>query len=205
MDFNAAFDPNAGGPARGGLKHPGVTAVHLLFRSTAFLLYLFGAYFSSSFIGLFVFIVLLLSLDFWAVKNVTGRIMVGLRWWNYIDDEGQSRWMFEAGQAQTQSALSPSEITLFWASLVLAPVLWLLCLISAVFRFNFQWLILVVIGLTLTTSNLLGYMRCRLGHTDLAGSAATGLARAYLRNLTSLFTRPAPGAPPTASTPRPFV
>jgi spore germination protein YaaH len=22
--------------------------------------------------------------------------MVGLRWWNYVDDEGRSHWVFEA-------------------------------------------------------------------------------------------------------------
>jgi hypothetical protein len=27
---------------------------------------------------------------------VTGRLMVGLRWWNYVDDEGKSHWVFEA-------------------------------------------------------------------------------------------------------------
>lgn len=26
----------------------------------------------------------------------TGRLLVGLRWWNYIDEEGNSKWMFES-------------------------------------------------------------------------------------------------------------
>lgn len=40
--------------------------------------------------------VLLLSMDFWTVKNITGRLMVGLRWWNYVDDDGKSHWIFES-------------------------------------------------------------------------------------------------------------
>ena len=36
-------------------------------------------WFSDSFIGSFVLIILLLSLDFWTVKNVSGRILAGLR------------------------------------------------------------------------------------------------------------------------------
>ena len=36
-------------------------------------------WFSDGFIGSFVAIILLLSLDFWTVKNITGRIMAGLR------------------------------------------------------------------------------------------------------------------------------
>jgi hypothetical protein len=27
---------------------------------------------------------------------IAGRLMVGLRWWNYIDDDGKSHWVFEA-------------------------------------------------------------------------------------------------------------
>lgn len=52
--------------------------------------------FTDSFITSFVFIILLLSADFWTVKNITGRILVGLRWWNYIDDDGKSIWVYES-------------------------------------------------------------------------------------------------------------
>ena len=75
MDFDSEFDPNA---IHRPLKHPVVTFSHLFFRSSALFLYLFGGFFSNSFIGLFVCIVLLLSLDFWTVKNITGRIMVSI-------------------------------------------------------------------------------------------------------------------------------
>lgn len=53
-------------------------------------------WFSDSFITSFVCVVLLLSADFWTVKNITGRLLVGLRWWNYVDDEGVSHWVYEA-------------------------------------------------------------------------------------------------------------
>lgn len=43
-------------------------------------------------------VILLLSADFWTVKNITGRLLVGLRWWNYVDDDGKSHWVFEARQ-----------------------------------------------------------------------------------------------------------
>ena len=42
-------------------------------------MYLLCGWFSDSFIGSFVLIILLLSLDFWTVKNVSGRILAGLR------------------------------------------------------------------------------------------------------------------------------
>jgi len=29
-------------------------------------------------------------------QNITGRLMVGLRWWNQVDDDGRSHWVFES-------------------------------------------------------------------------------------------------------------
>jgi hypothetical protein len=92
---------------------------------------------------------------------------VGLRWWNYIDDSGESVWKFESREAIDRNASliaapsgsSKSEATVFWAGLVLAPAMWVILFVVALTKFNLQWMVLVVIGLTLTTSNLLGYIR----------------------------------------------
>ena len=27
---------------------------------------------------------------------IVGRLLVGLRWWNYVDDDGKSHWVYEA-------------------------------------------------------------------------------------------------------------
>ena len=41
-------------------------------------------------------VVLLLAADFWTVKNVTGRLLVGLRWWNKVNEDGSTEWVFES-------------------------------------------------------------------------------------------------------------
>jgi hypothetical protein len=41
----------------------------------------------------FVVCVLLFAFDFWTVKNVTGRILVGLRWWNEVKPDGTEEWV----------------------------------------------------------------------------------------------------------------
>ncbi|KAH8326819.1 hypothetical protein KR067_003909, partial [Drosophila pandora] len=85
-------------PSRAGQKytHPYVTFFHLFFRGAAIVIYMFCGWFSDSFITSFVFVVLFLSADFWTVKNISGRLLVGLRWWNYVDDDGKSHWVFES-------------------------------------------------------------------------------------------------------------
>lgn len=77
-------------------RHPFAAFFHILFRLTAVVFYFIFNLVTNSFITGFVIIVLLLSFDFWVVKNVTGRLLVGLRWWNYVDEDGNSQWMFEA-------------------------------------------------------------------------------------------------------------
>ena len=85
-------------------RHPVAAFFHLLFRVLALVAYLICGLFSDSFITSFVTIVLLLSFDFWTVKNITGRILVGLRWWNYVDEDGKSQWIFESRKVGFKSS-----------------------------------------------------------------------------------------------------
>ncbi|XP_040856758.1 Golgi apparatus membrane protein TVP23 homolog B isoform X3 [Ochotona curzoniae] len=86
-------------PRKSKIRHPVASFFHLFFRVSAIVVYLLCELLSSSFIACMVTIILLLSCDFWAVKNVTGRLMVGLRWWNHIDEDGKSHWVFESRKA----------------------------------------------------------------------------------------------------------
>lgn len=63
---------------------------------SALVFYILCSIFIQSFVIQFVVTVFLIALDFWTVKNVSGRILVGLRWWNEVDEQGQSVWHFES-------------------------------------------------------------------------------------------------------------
>ena len=56
--------------------------------------------------------------------STSGRIMAGLRWWNYVNDEGQSVWNFESSSAEDQIKFSKAEIQIFWFGLIIFPVIW---------------------------------------------------------------------------------
>lgn len=66
---------------------------------------MFGMWFHSSFVNVFVVCVLLLAFDFWTVKNVSGRLMVGLRWWSEVQDDGSQHWRFEAQEVRLRPRL----------------------------------------------------------------------------------------------------
>ena len=65
-------------------------------QAAALFIYLFGGWFTDSFILHFVTCIILLAFDFWTVKNITGRLLVGLRWWSYVQEDGKSEWVFES-------------------------------------------------------------------------------------------------------------
>merc|ERR1712055_1183190 len=149
-------------------------------------------------------IILLLSLDFWTVKNITGRIMAGLRWWNYVNDEGSSVWVFEKGGDEVDMRLSKAEVQIFWTGLVVSPVIWAFLFFTALFQLELRWVVLVIIGLILTGSNLLGYLRCRLG-SSMAGAANAYVQQRVLQNLfqniTGIFKSRSSNSPPTQNLP----
>ena len=56
-------------------SHPYVCIFHFAFKISCLLIYIFGNWFG--YIGTFILVVLLLAFDFWTVKNISGRLLVG--------------------------------------------------------------------------------------------------------------------------------
>ncbi|XP_052863654.1 uncharacterized Golgi apparatus membrane protein-like protein CG5021 [Anopheles cruzii] len=190
------------------LSHPYVTFFHIVFRSAAIATYLFCGWFSDSFITSFVFVVLLLSADFWTVKNITGRLLVGLRWWNYVDDDGVSHWIFESKKGENYSVkFNPHEVRIFWLALVVCPVFWGFFFIVALFGFKFKWLLLVLIALALNGANLYGYLKCNFGAGANLGTTTSNFVKSQvLKNAVNLIATqasyPAEGSGAGTTSPR---
>ncbi|KAK2820113.1 hypothetical protein Q5P01_023072 [Channa striata] len=168
------------------IRHPVASFFHLFFRAGAVLVYLLCGIVSSSFIACMVTIILLLSCDFWTVKNITGRLMVGLRWWNQVDDDGQSHWVFESRKGTGKPQVSDSESRIFWLGLIIFPVLWVIFAFSTLFSFKIKWMPVVIMGLVLQGANLYGYVRCKVGSkTSLKNMATNYFGRQFLKQTLS--------------------
>ena len=103
-----------------GLKHPRTAFFHLIFKASAIFSYMFGTWISDSFVNVFIVCVLLLAFDFWTVKNVSGRLMVGLRWWSEVLDDGSTQWRFESQEDAVDSTML--DVGVFWGGLFLPAV-----------------------------------------------------------------------------------
>uniref|UniRef100_A0A8C8EGL6 Golgi apparatus membrane protein TVP23 homolog n=1 Tax=Oncorhynchus tshawytscha TaxID=74940 RepID=A0A8C8EGL6_ONCTS len=109
---------------------------------------------SSSFIVCMVTVILFLSADFWTVKNITGWLMVGLRWWN----KNVLSFLSALGEFEAAGVRSKSRI--FWLVLVMCPVIWV-------------YFALVIMGVVLQGANLYGYVRCKVGGRTSLKNMAT--------------------------------
>ncbi|CCG81700.1 FAM18B [Taphrina deformans PYCC 5710] len=156
-------------------SHPIALFFFLAFRLAAVLTYLLGLLFTSNFILIFVIIVLLLAFDFWTIKNVSGRLLVGLRWFSETGNDGSSIWVFES--ADSQNPINATDNRLFWGILYATPVVWLLLAFVAILKFEFVWLTLVIIAIVLNMANALAYTRCdkdaKMKFARSLGSSAT--------------------------------
>jgi len=167
---NTIFMPESGVPPSGGdaevkkyPKHPITVVFHILFKAAAIATYLFGGILfptTASTIVTFIVCMLFLAFDFWTTKNVTGRLLVGLRWWNEVREDGTNVWVFES--LEDRALLNPHEVRLFWICLFVPCVVWLIFAIAAFFSFltELQWLLLSILALVLNLANVIGYIKC---------------------------------------------
>lgn len=100
FDAPAAGQGNAVQEILATSAHPTVAVFHVAFKLAAVASYLLLGIFTKSFVVHFVLTVTLLAFDFWTVKNVSGRLLVGLRWWNDVDEDGAGTWRFETIQVR---------------------------------------------------------------------------------------------------------
>lgn len=107
----------------------------------------------------FIITLLLLSADFYYLKNIAGRRLVGLRWWNEVNTgTGDSHWVFESSDPNTRT-ITATDKRFFWLSLYAAPALWIGLAVLAIVRLSSVIWLSLVGKLTISLSLL------RLGHT----------------------------------------
>ena len=89
MDYAALGDSGRLVEQRQGKpQRRGLLAAHFAFKAAGTILYLLAGIAGLGYVSTFVFVVLLLSVDFWLVKNLSGRLLAGLRWWSVTGEQG---------------------------------------------------------------------------------------------------------------------
>merc|ERR1712117_462539 len=127
-----------------GAAHPGYCMLHLAFKLAALVFYLILGLFMDDKTFCFLIVIILSAFDFWVTKNLTGRILVGLRWWSAIKDDGTEEWYFESlGGDQKPSKV---DSTVFWAANYTVPILWFIFAITSILTLNLSQVTICLIG-----------------------------------------------------------
>ena len=168
-------------PAAPSTRHPVAVFSHVGFKLAAVVAYVTCEWFETHFVLNFVTCVLLLAGDFWVTKNVSGRLLVGLRYWNEIDTAGVSTWRFESRSAEGMKLVDARESTLFWYSLYLSPVAWIALAAIALARLNLEYFLICAVAVVLGAANVLGYTKCsKDAQTNISNFARTSLINSVL-------------------------
>lgn len=175
-------------PAGENYAHPRICFFHVIFKAAALAFYIVSALFVDSFVIIFVVTVLLAAFDFWVVKNVSGRILVGLRWWNEINEEGESVWKYECLDQESLARMNKKDSWLFWWTLYLTAVAWIVLGIFSLIRFQADFLLVVAVCLTLSIANIVGFTKCRKdAKKQIQAFASQTIASRFSTTLQSAF------------------
>ena len=74
-------------------SHPCLALIHIVLKIIIVGVFLLLSWFVSSLTVLEI-VVILAAIDYWIVKNLAGRLLVGLRWWVDFDELGEEHWKF---------------------------------------------------------------------------------------------------------------
>jgi len=135
--------------------HPVALFVLYLFRIAAIATYILCGFFTDNYVVSTVIVVVLLAMDFWNCRNVAGRTLVGLRFWNQVDDDGESYWIFESRDPSRPA--NPIDSRLFWTALYVFPALWLGLFFVSLLKFNLSFIPIVVLALVFNVTNVIGF------------------------------------------------
>ena len=124
-------------------SHPIACFFHMGLKFFACLLYLMMGFFTDDEVLIFIVCLFLCCADFWATKNITGRYMVGLRWWSasdFGDDFDGDGWFFESFDYHYENTTFDNHI--FWWSQIFSTIFWCIFVIIKTLGLDFFWVIL---------------------------------------------------------------
>lgn len=138
-------------------SHPIVCSFTVGFKLITLISYILFEFFVSNISYVILTTIILGAIDFWFMKNISGRILVGLRWWNQINEKGEEVWKFES---KNEKNMNKADTWTFWTSLYIFTGFWVLCFIWDFIKGKWIWATVCLVVFALTGTNLYAYIRC---------------------------------------------
>lgn len=113
-------------------------------------------------IMVFIIVIVISSIDFWMTKNIAGRLLVGLRWWNDFKEDGTEIWIFESYDTVDRKP-NAVDSAFFWTSQSVGCLTWAILLFFDVFGLKPYWTLVSGTAFVLNGVNFFGFYKCRGG------------------------------------------
>ena len=137
--------------------HPAICLLIIIIKLLAFLSFIMLGIVLNSDTVVYLIVILLGACDFWIMKNIAGRHLVGLRWWNEVKENGEEVWIFESKNEKKESNV---DVNVFWICLYVNAAGWLILFVYEVITITPTWSIIAFIMLVFAGMNLYGYFKC---------------------------------------------
>jgi len=165
-------------------SHPIICLLTFIFKLAAFVIYIIISFFTKQKGLVYLSVILLGSVDFWITKNVSGRFLVGLRWWNEVKKDGKEVWIYES---KNEKAEATSDKSVFWTSLYVNGGGWAILFLFKLITLSITNAIIAFTMLIFAGINLYGFFRCskeQQGKLNKLGTkAVSNLAKEGIQNL----------------------
>ena len=165
-------------------SHPIICFLTFIFKLAAFIIYIIISFFTKQKGLVYLSVILLGSVDFWITKNVSGRFLVGLRWWNEVKKDGKEVWIYESKNEKTEAT---SDKSVFWTSLYVNGFGWAILFLFKLITLSITNAIIAFTMLIFAGINLYGFYKCskeQQGKLNKLGTkAVSNLAKEGIQNL----------------------
>eukprot|EP01017_Pseudomicrothorax_dubius_P014357 TRINITY_DN1674_c0_g2_i1.p1 TRINITY_DN1674_c0_g2~~TRINITY_DN1674_c0_g2_i1.p1 ORF type:complete len:190 (-),score=59.93 TRINITY_DN1674_c0_g2_i1:148-717(-) len=136
--------------------HPKVCFFSILFKALSLFCYFMWKFTDSQFP--LIMSIISAACDFWFNKNISGRILVGLRWKSEIQEDGEEKWIFECRSDESKN--NSVDTNIFWGSQILFTAIWIAFAIANIFGPDFFKIAINGFMIAMIGTNLFAYYKC---------------------------------------------
>jgi hypothetical protein len=136
--------------------HPCVITWDLILKIAPIALYIVASFLPNSLIIRLSCITILAAIDFWFTKNISGRVLVGLRWGRVVHEDGEEEFIYETKRNELKN--NPVDSKFFWGLLAVSFVIWLVFLFFNILALTN--LMIILIPVSLLGCNLYSFYKC---------------------------------------------
>jgi hypothetical protein len=160
-------------------NHPKISIIFISLKLFSIISYILLGIFTSNDALLMIIILLSGSFDFWFTKNIAGRLLVGLKWDYYVNNNNEDVFRMDS---ENEIRNVNMDRLIFWYGNYGNILIWLVLFILEFILLKFVWGSLCLIMVVLSGVNTYNFFRCSKTQQKGAVIIANNIKKQYFEN-----------------------